>query len=140
MVTAPALHARWQAARGHGAWSGDRRLCVSGVEALADAQVFHGSLAGAEAVPNTPKMETLIRASWRQRGFGDFYQHIMVAEGCGEIACDPIVAPWDIGPLQIIVEEAGGKATTVEGDRSIYGGSLISSNGYLHAQALAAFA
>ena len=84
-------------------------------------------------------VQTLIDGSWRQRGFGDFYQHMLVAEGCGEIACDPIVAPWDIAPLQIIVEEAGGKATTVAGDRTIYGGSMVSSNGHLHPRALKAF-
>ena len=63
-----------------------------------------------------------------------------MAEGCGELAVDPIVAPWDVAPLGIIVEEAGGKATTVAGQRTIYGGSLVSTNGLLHDQALAAFA
>lgn len=139
MVTAPALHQRWHAARGHGAYSGDRRLKVSGVAELENAQIFHSSLAGAEAVPNTAKIPALLNKSWRQRGVGDFYQHMLVAEGCGEIALDPIVMPWDIAPLQIIVEEAGGKATTVGGDRNIRGGSLISSNGLLHDVALSHF-
>lgn len=140
LVTAPALHQRWHAARGHGAFSGDRRLQVSKVTQVADAQIFHGSLAGAEAVPNTAKLPALLQRSWRQRGVGDFYQHMLVAEGCGEMALDPIVMPWDIAPLQIIVEEAGGRATTVAGERSIYTGSLISTNGLLHDEALAAFA
>lgn len=140
LVAAPALHQRWHAARGQGAFSGTRRLQVSKVAALADAQVFHGSLAGAEAVPNTARIPALLQGSWRQRGVGDFYQHILVAEGCGELAVDPIVSPWDIAPLQVIVEEAGGLATTVEGERTIYGRSLISSNGTLHAVGLAAFA
>lgn len=140
LVSAPALHRRWHAARGEGAWSGDRRLRVSGVSALSDAQIFHGSLAGGEAVPNTAKLPALLARSWRQRGIGDFYQHMLVAEGCGELGLDPIVMPWDIAPLQIIVEEAGGKATTVAGKRDIYGGSLVTSNGALHDEALAAFA
>lgn len=139
LVSAPALHARWHAARGHGAYSGERRLRVSGVGKLEDAQIFHSSLAGAEAVPNTAKIPALLDKSWRQRGVGDFYQHMLVAEGCGEIALDPIVMPWDIAPLQVIVEEAGGKATTVGGDRNIRGGSLISSNGLLHETALSHF-
>ena len=140
LVSAPALHQRWHAARGGGAWSKGRRLRVSGVEHLQDAQVFHGSLFGAEAVPNTEKVPSLLQRSWRQRGFGDFYQHMLVAEGCGEVAVDPIVAPWDIAALQVIVEEAGGRATTVDGKRSIQGGSLVTSNGLLHEVVLAAFA
>lgn len=140
MVSAPALHQRWHAARGHGAFSGDRRLRVSGVAAMEDAQIFHSSLAGAEAVPNSKKIPALLERSWRQRGVGDFYQHMLVAEGCGEVALDPIVMPWDIAPLQVIVEEAGGRATTVSGTRNIRGGSLFSTNGALHDTVLAHFA
>jgi len=140
LVSAPALHQRWHAARGQGAFAGTRRLRVSRVAAMEDAQVFHGSLAGAEAVPGTERIPGLLQGSWRQRGVGDFWQHVLVAEGCGEIAIDPVVKPWDIAPLQVIVEEAGGLATTVQGERSIYGGSLVCTNGILHATALAAFA
>ena len=139
LVSAPALQRRWHAARGEGAFCGERRLRVSAVSKLEDAQAFHGSLAGGEAVPNTPKVTALVERTWRQRGVGDFYQHMLVAEGCGELAIDPVVAPWDVAPLGIIVEEAGGKATTVAGETDIYGGSLVSSNGILHDEALAAF-
>jgi histidinol-phosphatase len=139
LVSAPALHERWHAARGQGAWAGTRRLSVSRVSAIEDAQVFHGSLAGAEAVPNTQRIPALLARSWRQRGVGDFYQHMLVAEGCGEIALDPVVMPWDIAPLQVIVEEAGGVATTFDGRRSIYAGSLVTGNPAMHAVALAAF-
>jgi len=139
LVSAPALHQRWHAVRGGGAWSGTRPLRVSQVKAIEDAQIFHGSLAGAEAVPGTEKIPGLLARSWRQRGVGDFYQHMLVAEGCGELALDPIVMPWDIAALQIIVEEAGGKATTVDGERSIYAGSLITGNEAMHEVALAAF-
>lgn len=140
LVSAPALHQRWHAARGQGAFAGTRPLRVSRVASMADAQVFHGSLAGAEAAPGTERIPGLLQQSWRQRGVGDFWQHVLVAEGCGEIAIDPVVKPWDIAPLQVIVEEAGGLATTVSGERSIYGGSLLCTNGVLHATALAAFA
>ena len=74
----------------------------------------------------------------RTRGFGDFYQHVLVAEGAGEIGVDPVMQPWDIAALQVIVEEAGGRATTLAGERSIYGGSLVTSNGPLHGAVLAA--
>jgi len=140
MVSAPALHGRWHAILGGGAWAGTRRLRVSGVAALEDAQVFHGSLAGAEAVPATQRIPALLERTHRQRGFGDFYQHVLVAEGCGELALDPVVQPWDIAPLRILVEEAGGRATSFTGATSIYAGSLLSSNGRLHDVALQAFA
>lgn len=140
VVSAPALHTRWHASRGAGAFAGERRLKVSGVKKLEDAQAFHPSLAGPEAAPATEKLPALLAKTWRQRGFGDFYQHMLVAEGCGEFAVDPVAAPWDIAAVKIIVEEAGGKATTLAGADDIAGGSLVSSNALLHAEVLAAFA
>jgi histidinol-phosphatase len=140
VVSAPALHTRWTAARGAGAWSGRRRLRVSGISDVARAQVFHGSLAGAEVPRRVPGILELLQRSQRQRGFGDFYQHVLVAEGAGEVAIDPIMHPWDVGPLLVIVEEAGGRATTLGGERTIYGRSLVTTNARLHDAALAVLA
>ncbi len=140
LVSAPALGTRWHAQRGRGAWQGERRLRVSGVRQLADAQFFHGSLGGFEGARTPPGLLRLASSTHRQRGFGDFWQHCLVATGSGEIAFDPIVAPWDIAALQVLIEEAGGRATTLGGERSIYQGSLVSSNGLLHAEALALLA
>ena len=137
VVSAPALGSRWHAVRGEGAWQGERRLRVSGMRQLAPAQLFHGSLAGFEGGRTPPGLSRLAAETHRQRGFGDFWQHCLVAAGSGEIAVDPIVAPWDIAALQVLVEEAGGRATTLRGERSIYGGSLVSTNGFLHEQVLA---
>jgi histidinol-phosphatase len=136
LVSAPALVTRWHAARGAGAWQGRRRLRVSGIAKLEHAQLFHGSFGGYEGKLAPPGLVELARATHRQRGFGDFWQHCLVAAGSGEIAFDPIVAPWDIAALQVLVEEAGGRATTVAGERTIYKGSLVSSNGALHDAAL----
>jgi histidinol-phosphatase len=136
LVSAPALSARWSAARGSGAFAGSRPIRVSRVSDLARSQIFHGSLGGAEAKRLPPGLPTLIRATERQRGLGDFYQHVLVAEGAGEVAIDPVMFPWDIAALQVIVEEAGGRATTLQGERSVYGGSLVCSNGLLHEEAL----
>jgi len=132
LVSAPALGTRWHAARGAGAWQAGRRLRVSGIREL-----FHGSIGGSEGQRTPPGLVELARATHRQRGFGDFWQHCLVAAGAGEIAFDPIVAPWDIAALQVIVEEAGGRATALSGQRTIYQGSLVSSNGLLHELALA---
>jgi histidinol-phosphatase len=136
LVSAPALPGRWTAARGCGAFSRERRLTVSRISDLSRAQVFHGSLGGVEAYRLPPGLPDLLRISERQRGFGDFYQHILVAEGAGEVAVDPIAEAWDLAPLLVICEEAGGRATSLDGERSIYRGSLVSSNGLAHEAAL----
>jgi histidinol-phosphatase len=136
VVTAPALQTRWRAAKGLGSFLGSRHLRVSKVKDLGDAQLFHSDVgATAEAHPPPGFMGLLARVE-RARGFGDFYQHVLVAQGAGDIALDPAVMPWDIAPLQVIVEEAGGRATSLAGERTIYGGSLVTSNGPLHQAAL----
>src|SRR5947199_82810 len=78
-----------------------------------------------------PGIAGLIALVERTRGFGDFLQHMLVAEGAGEVAIDPVMQPWDIAAPQVIVEEAGGRATGLGGKRSIYAGSLVTSNGPL---------
>ena len=138
IVSAPALSQRWHAARGAGAWSGDRRLGVSTIADWPDAQVFFAGIGGAEAQTLPSGLLGLGRRSGRTRGFGDFWQHALVAEGAGELAVDPEVKPWDIAALLVLIEEAGGRATTLAGERSIHGGSLVTSNGLLHDRALKA--
>jgi len=139
VASAPALHARWHASKGGGAFQKERRLQVSRVADLGRALLLHSNLGKAEGKPPAG-LQALIERVERTRGFGDFWQHVLVAEGAGEIAVDPLMHPWDIAALQIIVEEAGGRATTLTGKRSIYGGSLISSNGLLHEEALVVLA
>ncbi len=136
VVSAPAMGLRWSGQRGRGAHCGSRRLRTSKVGTLAEAQLFHGNIGGS-GEPGVPKgMLGLMNRVERTRGFGDFYQHMLVAEGAGEIAIDPVLKPWDIAPLQVIVEEAGGQATTLAGERTIYGGSLLTTNGVLHQEAV----
>ena len=132
LVSAPALVTRWHAERGAGAWSNGRRLSVSRISSWDEAQVFHGSLGGAEKSRWSARVAEISARAHRDRGFGDFWQHVLIAEGAGEVALDPGVAAWDVAPLQVIVEEAGGHATTAEGERTIYGGSLVTSNGVMH--------
>jgi histidinol-phosphatase len=140
LVSAPALATRWQAVRGEGAQRGGRPLSVSEIESLAEAQCFHGSLGGYEGGRTPRGLVPLAQRTHRQRGFGDFYQHVLVCEGAGEIAIDPIVFPWDVAPLLLLAEESGGRATTLSGERTIYGGSLVTTNGRLHREVLAALA
>jgi len=138
VVSAPALGQRWRATRGGGAWNGSRRLEVSRIADLDQAHLFHGSIGGVAEGDPPPGLLSLARRTARTRGFGDFYQHVLVAEGGGEIAVDPVVKAWDVAPLVLLVEEAGGQATNLTGEHTIHGGSLLTSNGRLHAAALEA--
>ena len=139
VASAPALRARWRAARGAGAFRDDRRLRVSRIRSLAGALVLHGNLGSAEG--GAPAgIGRLLGQAGHTRGFGDFYQHVLVAEGAGDVAIDPVMHPWDIAALQVIVEEAGGRATDLGGERSVYATSLVTSNGVLHEAALGALA
>ena len=137
VASAPALGTRWSAARGLGARRGAERITVSRIERLGEAQLFHAGLGGGERLGELPGLMELVRRTKRQRGFGDFYQDVLVAEGAGEIALDLGLAPWDVAALQVIIEEAGGRATSLDGRRDIYAGSLVSSNGVLHDEVLA---
>ena len=138
-VSAPALSRRWTATRGGGAHLNGTAIRVSGVSRPADAQLSyndqrtfarHGYGAGAEL---------LTRAVWRVRGFGDFWSHMLVAEGAVDIAVEPTVNPWDLAPLQVIVEEAGGRFSDLAGRRGFEGGSALATNGLLHDEVLAMF-
>ena len=75
---------------------------------------------------------TLSHRCWRTRGIGDFWQHLLVAEGAFDIAIDPIVSLWDIAALVPIIEEAGGRWSTVDGRADVDGGSFVCTNGLLH--------
>lgn len=136
VISAPALGRRWHAARGAGAFCGERPIRVSTIATLERAQLFHGSVGGLGEGNPLPALLALAQRVERTRGFGDFFQHVLVAEGAGEIAVDPVVQPWDIAPLMVLVEEAGGRCTTLTGERTIYGGSLVTTNGLLHEVAL----
>ena len=79
----------------------------------------------------------LSRAVWRTRGFGDFWSHMLVAEGAVDISAEPEVSLWDLAALQVIVEEAGGRFTSLAGDATPDGGSVVCTNGHLHDGVLA---
>jgi histidinol-phosphatase len=136
MVSAPAMRMRWYAARGMGAFLGPRRLHVSSIRDLSKAHVFHGDLSGRVEGRQPAALSSLFSRAERTRGFGDFYQHMLVAEGCGEIALDAKMQPWDVAAVKIIVEEAGGKSTSYAGEDSISAPNLVSTNAHLHTQVL----
>jgi histidinol-phosphatase len=140
VVSAPALGRRWWAAAGEGAWvadqAGTRAISVSGVSDLADAYLSTTDLASWVKYHSRERYLDLVDACWESRAFGDWWQHCLVAEGAMDLAAEPIVNPWDVAPLQVLVEEAGGRFTDLSGRARIDGGSAISSNGTLHEAAL----
>lgn len=138
VVSAPALGRRWWAARGQGAYADGRRIRVSRIGDLADAQLCHSTFGEWERAGLGGRFLDLLRACWRERGFGDFWSYMLVAEGAAEIAAEPQVAHWDVAPIQVIVEEAGGRFTDLQGNPRADGGSAVATNGLLHDQVLAA--
>ncbi len=139
LVSAPALGRRWWARRGGGAHLNGEIIHVSRVVRLADAQLSYNDLVSFAEHGYADGAGRLAAAVWRVRGFGDFWSHVMVAEGAVDVAVEPIVAPWDLAPLQVIVQEAGGSFTDLEGRPGFAGGSVLSTNGALHDQVLALF-
>jgi histidinol-phosphatase len=113
---------------------------VSGVRDLADAHLSYSSLTGWEEQGRLPGLLDLSRRVWRTRAFGDFWSHVLVAEGAVDVSCEPEVSLWDLAPLQVVVEEAGGRFTDLSGAARPDGGSVVCSNGPLHDEVLAALA
>lgn len=133
VVSAPALGRRWWAARDIGTFADGRPCEVSAVSKLADAQVSVTFSEGWDRLGLTGELAAIAGEARRGRGFGDFWQHCLVAEGALDLAVDAIgVAPYDLAAVQVIVEEAGGRFTDRSGRRTIETGSAISSNGLLH--------
>jgi histidinol-phosphatase len=136
MVSAPALRARWWAYRGEGAYRDRERMHVSNVPRLSEAMVFTTGTGPTKGKEAREKIRRLPDAARNGRGFGGFWQHMLVAEGAIEAALDWTSKPWDLAPLGIIVEEAGGRSTNVRGERTIYTGDFLSTNARLHDEAL----
>ena len=86
------------------------------------------------------KLVDLSHKCWRTRGIGDFWQHLLVAEGAFDVAIDPIVSLWDIAALIPIINEAGGRWTTVDGRADVNGESFVCTNGLLHDAVIASLA
>jgi len=130
VVSAPALHRRWHAERGGGAWVNDDRIRVSAIAHIEDAVL---SFALEQPIP------ALAGYAWHARGYGDFWAHMLVAEGAVDGAVDAVgVSIWDLAAIQPIVEEAGGVFTDRDGAARVDGGTAISSNGHLHGTLLEA--
>jgi histidinol-phosphatase len=135
VATAPAISHRWWAGRGLGSWTtrpggGPRRNAVSAVSTLADASLSYSDLD--DWGETTPQFQQLAAVAWRTRAYGDFWSHLLVAEGAVDISAEPEISLWDVAALVVIVEEAGGRVTTIDGSPSPAGSSILCTNGVLH--------
>ena len=142
VASAPGLCSRWWAGRGLGAFRDGHPISASSVASLEDAHISISwdSRRRFEADGIGDKMMALVHDCWRFRGVGDFWQHVLVADGTLDIAVDPIVSLWDVAALVPIIEEAGARWSTVDGRADADGGSFVSTNGSLHDAVLAALA
>jgi len=148
IASAPALARRWSAAKGHGAFvrfnsgsidelsdefdesSNEKKISVSKVAALTDASISYSDFIGWE--DRLEPFQKMLANAWRTRGIGDFWSHMLVAEGAVDVAIEPSLALWDMAALDIIVREAGGTFTNTAGQNGPFGGSGVSTNGVLH--------
>jgi len=137
VVSAPALGRRWWASIGGGAFTGKTLLqgspCkVSGVGTLDDASLSYSSIHGWVETGRGQQFVDLMRACWRTRAYGDFWSYMLVAEGAVDIATEPDLALHDMAALDVIVTEAGGRFTNLDGADGPHGPGAIASNGLLH--------
>ena len=150
IASAPALARRWAAAKGHGATvrftarnddapedfdtftstTGEKKIAVSKVSSLSDASISYSDFVGWG--DRLEPFQKMLAAAWRTRGIGDFWSHMLVAEGAVDVAIEPSLALWDMAALDIIVREAGGVFTNTAGQSGPFGGSGVSTNGVLH--------
>jgi len=137
VVEVPALGLTYRALRGDGAYRGDRRLRVSEIASLEEAHLFYSSISWFIKAGRRDAFLELASRTQRQRGFGDFYGFVLVAQGSGELMIEAGVHPWDLAALTPIIEEAGGRFSDWDGTRTIEHPNVIVSNGRLHDIALA---
>jgi histidinol-phosphatase len=135
VVSAPALFRRWYAHEGGGAFvvvNGEipKRISVSQVSEIENSSISHSDFIGWGN--RLSAFNSLLSSAWRTRAHGDFWSHMLVAEGAVDIAVEPSLALWDMAALDIVVREAGGRFTNLEGVDGIHGGNGLSTNGLLH--------
>jgi histidinol-phosphatase len=141
VVSAPLLQRRWWASGGNGAWTGRSllkatRCQVSDIRRLEDASLSYSSLHGWEERDRIEDFLSLMRRCWRSRAYGDFWSYMLLAEGAIDLAAEPELQLYDMAALDIIVREAGGRFTSLNGTDGPFGGSALASNGHLHDAAL----
>ena len=142
VVSAPLLQRRWWASAGNGAFTGRSllkatRCQVSDVRRLEDASLSYSSLHGWDERDRLDDFLSLSRRCWRTRAYGDFWSYMLLAEGAVDLAAEPELELHDMAAMDIIVREAGGRFSSLDGTDGPFGGNALASNGHLHDAALA---
>ena len=142
VVSAPQLQRRWWASTGNGAWTGRSllkatRCTVSDVRRLEDASLSYSSIRGWDERGRLEDFLSLLRRCWRNRAYGDFWSYMLLAEGAVDLCAEPELHVYDMAALDVIVREAGGRFTSLDGTDGPFGGNALASNGHLHDAALA---
>jgi histidinol-phosphatase len=137
VVNAPALDERYEAARGRGARMNGEPIQVSRADRLERAFVLHADVPDWIDGPFAEAFLELLKGARRDRGFGDFWGHMLVARGSADVMLEPELATWDWAALWVIVEEAGGRVTDFEGAPPSHGSSVLTTNGILHDELVA---
>lgn len=133
VVSAPAMGRRWWAAQGNGAFANGYPIHVSAVDNIAEAQVCVTFSKGWDELGLTGALVALQQQAYRARGFGDFWQHMLVAEGAVDLAVDAVgLQPYDLAAVMVVVQEAGGAFTDRFGLKTYKENTAVSSNGKLH--------
>jgi histidinol-phosphatase len=141
-ISAPALGQQWFGATGLGSWSttsGSREevpLQVSKVGSVADATVSYNSIGQWVADGRQESLLALTGRAWRTRALGDFWPYMLVAEGSLDMAGEPDLQPYDMAAIQPIVEGAGGRFSSLDGENSVWTGSALATNGLIHDEVL----
>jgi histidinol-phosphatase len=133
----PVFGMTYRALRGAGAYMNERKIHVSDVAKLSDALVCYSSISWFIRAGREKAFLELVTRTSRQRGYGDFYGFVLVAEGAADLMLEHGVNPWDIAATKAIIEEAGGMFTDWNGAPTIYRPDALASNGKVHAEALA---
>lgn len=133
----PAAGDLFSAVRGHGAYANGRPIRLSAVERLEDALICHGGLAQFTDAGRDDLLGKLARATYTQRGLGDFAGYRALLLGQADAVIDPSIQPYDVAAAAVLVREAGGRLTSLSGADTIYDPLAVASNGHLHEALLA---
>ncbi|MCY2970974.1 MAG: histidinol phosphate phosphatase, partial [Planctomycetota bacterium] len=136
ITVAPALNQTYRALRGEGAFRNDIKINVSAINSLGASQLFYSSISWFVKAGMEKEFLALASATEKQRGFGDFYGFVLVAQGAGEIMIEHGVHAWDVASIIPLIEEAGGTFSDWKGNKSIYAPDVLVTNGILHQQIL----
>lgn len=132
VISMPVLKEFYIAAKGKGCYMNGKKMKVSKVKKLSDSYLLHGGLNYIFSEPYRQNFVNLVHNVYYDRGFGDCHGHTYIINGKAEVMVDPHVAPYDVAPVKICVEEAGGRFTDINGKNTIYSGSAVVTNGRVH--------